>query len=55
MSNRLKAHQFDARPAGRTTRRPRIAPVLVALICALLAIASVTILQPEIDAPAMIG
>ena len=55
MSNRLNPYHLDARAAGRTTRRLRIAPVLVALICALLAIASVTILQPEIDAPAMIG
>jgi hypothetical protein len=59
MSNRITADSFNGRPAGRaarrTTRRLRTAPVLVALICALLAIASVTILQPNVEAPAMIG
>ena len=55
MSNRLSAHQFVDRPASRVTRRLHIAPVLVAVICALLAIASVTVGQPKVDAPAFIG
>jgi hypothetical protein len=55
MSNRLDAYQFDGRPAAGATRRLPIAPVLVALICALLAVASVTIGQPKVDAPAVIG
>jgi len=54
MSNRLDAYRFDGSPAARATRL-RIAPVLVALICALLAVASVTIGQPKVDAPAIIG
>ena len=55
MSNRLSAHQFVDRPAAPATRRPRIMLVLVALVCALLAIASVTVGQPKVDAPAIIG
>lgn len=55
MSNHVDAYRFDGRPAARTTRRLRFMPVLVALICALLAIASVTVGQPKVDAPAIIG
>jgi hypothetical protein len=55
MSNRLEAYRVYGRPAGHATRRLRIAPVLVALICALLAIASVTVGQPKVDAPQIIG
>jgi hypothetical protein len=55
MSNRLEAYRLNGRPAGRAPRRSRIAPMLVALICALLAIASVTIGQPKVDAPELIG
>ena len=55
MSNRLHAYRFDGGATRGTARRLRIAPVLVAVICALLAIASVTIGQPKVDAPAIIG
>lgn len=59
MGYRLDIDPFDGRPADpgtrSTARRLRIAPVLVALICALLAIASVTVGQPKVDAPAIIG
>ncbi len=59
MSSRLYTSQFGDRAVGRTARntvrRLRIAPVLVAMVCVLLAVASVTIGQPPIDAPEIIG
>ncbi len=59
MSSRLETYQFDDHSVSRTTRktvrRMRIAPILVALICALMAIAAVTVAQPDVNAPAIIG
>ena len=55
MSNRLEASRFDRGASRRTGWVPRLAPLLVALICAGLAIASVTVGQPHVDAPAIIG
>jgi hypothetical protein len=55
MSNRLLAHRFDGRIRRSVPRRLRIVPGLVATICALLAIASVTVGQPKVDALQIIG
>jgi hypothetical protein len=55
MSNRLEAYRFNGRVTRSVPRQLRIAPVLVALICALLAVASVTVGQPKVDAPEVVG
>jgi hypothetical protein len=59
MSSRIGVYRFDDCMVGRTVRksawRRSIAPVLVALVCILMAVAAVTVAQPDINAPAMIG
>jgi hypothetical protein len=58
MGSRLGVYPLAGRTTGHAARQPawrrRIAPVLVALICILMAVAAVTVARPDVDAPAVV-